>query len=192
MFKTFHQVGLNAFQLWLMILVLNVPTLKKTCLSSSVDFTNHIFPLQLALWCVYGQLLSCVQFFATLMDCSSPGSSVHGIFQVRILEWVAISFSRGSSWPNFLCLLHWQADSFTTEPPRKPSSQEDTPNGLLGGYFEAQKEETGWKHVWQYDMGRWTGRIKGTRHNYRSSLLIFCLNIVTGLIWSNPQICDPC
>ena len=34
-----------------------------------------------------------------LMDCSLPGSSVHGIFQARILEWVAISFSRGSSWP---------------------------------------------------------------------------------------------
>ena len=32
------------------------------------------------------------------MDCSLPGSSVHGIFQVRVLEWVAISFSRGSSW----------------------------------------------------------------------------------------------
>ena len=31
------------------------------------------------------------------MDCSSPGSSVHGIFQARILEWVAISSSRGSS-----------------------------------------------------------------------------------------------
>ena len=31
------------------------------------------------------------------MDCSLPGSSVHGIFQARILEWVAISFSRGSS-----------------------------------------------------------------------------------------------
>ena len=31
------------------------------------------------------------------MDCSPPGSSVHGIFQARILEWVAISFSRGSS-----------------------------------------------------------------------------------------------
>ena len=30
-------------------------------------------------------------------DCSPPGSSVHGIFQARILEWVAISFSRGSS-----------------------------------------------------------------------------------------------
>ena len=33
------------------------------------------------------------------VDCSPPGSSVHGILQARILEWVAISFSRGSSWP---------------------------------------------------------------------------------------------
>ena len=33
------------------------------------------------------------------MDCSPPGSSVHGTFQVRILEWVAISSSRGYSWP---------------------------------------------------------------------------------------------
>ena len=42
------------------------------------------------------------------MDCSLPGSSVHGIFQVRILEWVAISFSRGSSWPRdwIWSLLH--------------------------------------------------------------------------------------
>ena len=33
------------------------------------------------------------------MDCSPPGSSVHGILQARILEWVAISFSRESSQP---------------------------------------------------------------------------------------------
>ena len=33
------------------------------------------------------------------MDCSLPGSSIHGIFQARILEWVAISFSRRSSQP---------------------------------------------------------------------------------------------
>ena len=32
-------------------------------------------------------------------DCSLPGSSVHGVLQARILEWVAIPFSRGSSWP---------------------------------------------------------------------------------------------
>ena len=33
------------------------------------------------------------------MDCSPPGSSVHGILQTRILEWAAIPFSRGSSQP---------------------------------------------------------------------------------------------
>ena len=33
------------------------------------------------------------------MDCSPPGSSAHGILQARILEWVAIPFSRGSFWP---------------------------------------------------------------------------------------------
>ena len=33
------------------------------------------------------------------IDCSLSGSSVHGIFQAKVLEWVAISFSRGSSWP---------------------------------------------------------------------------------------------
>ena len=44
-------------------------------------------------------------------DWSPPGSSVHGIFQVRILEWVAISFSRGSSWLRFQthisCIGRW-------------------------------------------------------------------------------------
>ena len=43
--------------------------------------------------------LSSVQLFVTpRTDCSLPGSSIHGIFQAGILEWVAISFSRGTSW----------------------------------------------------------------------------------------------
>ena len=46
-----------------------------------------------------------------LMDYSLPGSSVHRILQARILEWVAMSFSRGSS--------TWQADSLPFEPPGK-------------------------------------------------------------------------
>ena len=48
------------------------------------------------------------------VDCSPPGSSVRGISQVKILERVAISRSRGPSRPRDLCLfhpLHWQADS---------------------------------------------------------------------------------
>ena len=42
---------------------------------------------------VKSQLLSRVQLFVTSVDCSPPGSSVHGILQARRLEWVAISFS---------------------------------------------------------------------------------------------------
>ena len=46
------------------------------------------------------------------MDCGPPGSSVHGISVAKILEWVAISFSRGFSHQGLNSrLLHWQADS---------------------------------------------------------------------------------
>ena len=40
------------------------------------------------------------------MDCSPPGSSVHGISQTKILEWVAISYSRVSSQTRWI-LYHW-------------------------------------------------------------------------------------
>ena len=55
------------------------------------------------------------------MDCSLPGSSVHGIFQARIQEWVAISFSRKSSQPrNQACISCIAGRLFTTEQPGKP------------------------------------------------------------------------
>ena len=40
-----------------------------------------------------------IQLFATPWTLCSPGPSIYGIFQARVLEWVAISFSGGSSWP---------------------------------------------------------------------------------------------
>ena len=45
--------------------------------------------------------------FCNPRDCSPPGSSVHGIFQARILEWVAISFSRESSQPRDQTCVSW-------------------------------------------------------------------------------------
>ena len=48
------------------------------------------------------------------MDCSPPGSSVHGILQARILEWAYISFSRGSSWPKDWTQLSCLASKFFT------------------------------------------------------------------------------
>ena len=88
-------------------------------------------PLNILLWKFsnLGQnwkhaLLSCfshVWLFYDPMNCSLPGSSVHGIFQASILEWVAISFSRESPWPrDWTWVSSLKTDSFTTEPPRKP------------------------------------------------------------------------
>ena len=49
---------------------------------------------------LFNDLVLChVHLFVTAwIICSLPGSSIHGIFQARILEWIAISCSRGSSW----------------------------------------------------------------------------------------------
>ena len=72
-----------------------------------------------------------IQLCLTLhpMDCSLPGSSVHGISLARLQDWVAISFSKGSSWPGIeprspMCRLSLvlQADSLPAEPCVKPPS----------------------------------------------------------------------
>ena len=65
-------------------------------------------------------MLSCfihVWFYCDPMDCSRLGSSVHGILQARILECVAIPFSRGSSWPRdqtCVSYVSWLAGGFFT------------------------------------------------------------------------------
>ena len=59
------------------------------------------------------------------MDCSHQGSPIHGISQTRILEWVAMPSSRGSSWPrdqtrvSYVSLLHWQGHALPVLPPGK-------------------------------------------------------------------------
>ena len=83
--------------------------------------------------------------FCDLMDCSLPGSSVHGILQARILlEWVAISFSRGSSWPRNWTRVSCIAGRFFTSwatrealgKVRREFYEKDQKNGL-----EAKKRE---------------------------------------------------
>ena len=59
------------------------------------NILDQYFLVILCHLCMRAQLC----LFVTSMDCSSPGSSVHGIHQARILEWVAIPFPRGFSQP---------------------------------------------------------------------------------------------
>ena len=68
------------------------------------------------------------------MDCSPPDSSVHGIFQARILEWVAISFSRDLPDPGIeLGSSASQADALPSEPPGKPQEKYFFEPLFLGG-----------------------------------------------------------
>ena len=53
------------------------------------------------------------------MDCSLPGSSIHGILQARALEWGAIAFSRGSSQPRTEVSPGLAGGFCTAEPPGK-------------------------------------------------------------------------
>ena len=70
----------------------------------------------------------CVQSCLTVcdpMDRSPPGSSIHGVFQAGILEWVLLQgiFPTQGSNRCLLSLLHWQADSLLLGPRGKPSTQ---------------------------------------------------------------------
>ena len=75
--------------------------------------------------CVHAPVCSITQLCLTLcdpMDCSTPGSSAHGISQARILEWVAIFFSGDLPGPGIVPASPALASSFfTIEPPRKPN-----------------------------------------------------------------------
>ena len=89
---------------------------------------RHHHILLTPLTCAMRACVLC-RFSPTLGDsmvCSPPGFSVHWILQARILEWVAIPFSRGSSPPrdqtSVSCGSNIAGRFFTTEPPGKPNA----------------------------------------------------------------------
>ena len=82
-----------------------------------------------------------------LMDCSLPGSSVHGILQARILVWVAVPFSRGSLNPGIEPRSPTlQADSLLSEPPGKPKNTRVGSLSLLQQIFLTQESNKGLLH----------------------------------------------
>ena len=93
------------------------------------------------------QLLSCVQLFATLWTeaCQAPLSM--GILQARILEWVAMSASRGSSQPRDRTRSPTlQVDSLPSELPGRPKSTGMGSLSLLQGIFPIQQSSQGLLH----------------------------------------------
>ena len=104
------------------------PYTKKCCLywqlgiqHKKKSLWSDEFQRLLVIYCCYLVTKLCPTFCDS-MNCSPPGSTVHGVFQARILEWVAISFSRGSPQPRIEpASSAWQADSLPLNHPGSPT-----------------------------------------------------------------------
>ena len=81
-------------------------------------------------------------------DYSLPGSSVFGIFQARILEWVAISYTGCVPHPGIksVCLLPWQADSLPLAPPGNLSGSIQSLNALPSSPWAFRQGNFLWHH----------------------------------------------
>ena len=121
-----------------------------TTMENSAKGIHNVFKdlrfVILDLWSVILDLVAVAQLCPTLcnsMDCSLSGSSVHGIFQARVLEWIAISFCRGSFWPrDQTWISHTTADPLPSQsslfPFSRVSSQPRNQTGvscIAGGFF---------------------------------------------------------
>ena len=114
--KPYLGVSFKQYSIWW-----NLRTMKKygQCFSFGKYLTQKFLyePLPLNTWkTVLHSLHACSAAHSCLtlcdpMDCSPLGSSIHGISQARILEWVAISFSRGSFRPRDQTQVFWIAGS---------------------------------------------------------------------------------
>ena len=93
--------------------------------------------------CMHAKSLQSCRTLCDSMDYSLLGSSVHGSLQARILEWVAMPCSRGSSQPRGQTQVSCMpADSFLFEPPGKPKNTGVGILSLLQGIFPTQ--ESNW------------------------------------------------
>ena len=119
------------------------------------------------------KLLQSCPTFCDPMDCSPPGSSVHGILKARILEWVAISFSRGSSDPGIEPRSPaLQANSLPTELWGKPWCEmlgwmkpklESRLPGKISVISDMQMTPPLWqkaKRNWRASWWKWKSKVK--------------------------------
>ena len=115
------------------------------------------------------------------MDCRLPGSSVRGILQASVLEWVAISFSRGSSWPrdrtrvSHIVGRHftiWATREATKPLILRPHALKESSYLLFIPSYHVftHSLRAVWRKMWPHGMWRW---IQGRGNwNYQSAMLL--------------------
>ena len=102
-----------------MIMPLFWPILENYDVTSDREYhcSENFYLISLIYLRISKKILFCLfvtSIFCDPTDCSQPVSSVHGVLQARIVEWVAISSSKGSSWPMFRTQVSCIEDKFLT------------------------------------------------------------------------------
>ena len=92
-------------------------------------------------------LHSCIRL-CNPINCSPPGSPVHGIFQARILEWVAISFCRETTLPNNKSTKIYKAKASLGNLQIKKINDQDKVQETLGKFIKLGKWS--WKFTWTF------------------------------------------
>ena len=130
------------------------------------------------------QPLSCVQL-CNSTGCSPPSSAVHEISQARILEGIAISFSREGIQPGSPPAL--QVDSLPAEPPRNPHSHDLTTSQTLHLLIPSQKG-LGIQHMnfEETHTCTWSINLKEGSQSPRASHTLYDFLYVKGPEWANP------
>ena len=126
------------------------------------------------------------------MDCSSPGSSVHGISQARILEWVAISYSRGSSHSGIKPVSPVSDFKMNGRPvktffQRHIDSQEIHEKMLSITLSRKCKSKAQWditSHLWEWLVS------KSLQITHWYIDLLLSLNISRGCLWDLTNVCQ--
>jgi len=106
--------------------------------------------------CMPTKTLQLCLTFCNSMDHSPPDSSVYGILQARILEWIAMPYSRDLSDPGMevksLRLLHWQEGSSPLAPPGKPSSWCSQTRTTKNSNKTFSRKNTSWPGIELYPL----------------------------------------
>ena len=113
--------------------------------------------------CCYGIVDKSCCLFSDPMDCSLSGSSVHGISQTRILEWIAISFSRESFWPSdrthVCCIGRWICYHWDTRETLLPHPYRF---GWASPVAQMVKSSPAMQETWVWPLGQEDPLEKGT------------------------------
>ena len=128
--------------------------LKSKAGQEPMKFVLEVEEGKLKLYAIESEIAQLCPTLCDPVDCSLPGSSVNGIFQARVLEWVAVSFSKGSSLPrDWTWVSALKADAYRLRHFWWGNESTEELGNLLSNCWLSEKQRLDWNEVtWLHSM----------------------------------------